>query len=424
MVGAVESPRRPQEIVPQEPSDLSTQRPIAKIPPHVPPDRVIDFDAALDPGLKVDVFRRLAEVRDQSPPIAFSPYNGGHWLVFDTELIRSVLLNPAIFTSTHISTGSIERGGPPMIPLGMDPPEHGPWRVVLTRHLGPSRVRELEGFIRAKAEELIASVAAQATCDFVKDVAEPFPISVFMALMGLPTERFPEFRQLAVTVLSNSSVNAEAPEVVDANQRIIAILGEVIAERSQSPRDDLISALMAEEVNGQPIQGPELMSMCYLLFLGGLDTVTNALSFGIRYLAQHPTMLASLRANPEGLADAIEDLLSLTAFVNTNRMVTAETELGGVVMKPGDVVWNITWAGCNDAQGLVRQQSQPAFGGGPHICAGMHLARLELRIFYQTWLRHITDFGLQEDSPAVMKGGSIMEIKSLPLTLKDASQGA
>ena len=389
------------------------------VPAHVPRERVIHFDAARDPALAYDVFKRLDEIRQSAPPIAFTPYNGGHWMIFERDDVQTVLTSPEYFTSTHISAGSIAQGGPPMIPLGMDPPEHTPWRMVMMKFLGPNRISKLEASIRDKAVELISALEGQPSCEFVPAVAEPMPISVFMTLMGLPFERFNEFRELAVKVLSGTSPTAAAdPEIVAANESIMGILAEVIAARAKSPQDDLISALLQEKVDGQPIGGQELMSICYVLFLGGLDTVTNAMAFGMRTLAQNPTLQQQMRQNPKEIPALSEQLLKQNAFINNQRMVKQDTTLGGVAMKAGDIVWNINWSGSNVPGEPAGEGRHFAFGAGPHMCAGMHLARLELRLMYETWFERIGRFTLSPDNEAIMQGGPIMHIKRLKLDLE------
>lgn len=387
------------------------------VPSHVPRDLVIDFDAARDPALEYDVFKRLDEVRRSSPPIAFSPYNGGHWMLFDQKDIQTALTSPERFTSTHLGGGS--QGSPPMIPVGMDPPEHTPWRMVVMKLLGPKRVNQLESAIRDKAVELISALEGLHSCEFIPSVAEPMPISVFMTLMGLPAERAEEFRRLAVKIVSGVSPAAAAdPETISANQAIIEILSQLIAERSQTPRDDLVSALLREEVSGQPIGGPELMSICYVLFLGGLDTVTNAMAFGMRSLALDQDLQDQIRRNPAQIPAMVEQLLKQNAFVNNQRMVKQDTVFNGVTMKAGDMVWNINWSGSNVPDEAASDRKHLAFGYGPHMCAGMHLARLELRVMYETWFQRIGRFTLSADNDAIMQGGPLMHIKRLKLDLE------
>ncbi|MBB5687817.1 cytochrome P450 [Sphingobium boeckii] len=387
------------------------------VPDHVPRELVIDFDAASDVALTFDIFKRMDELRNSSPPIAYSPHGGGHWLLFREKDILKAFSDGDHFSTSLFNAGAQE-GAPDMIPLCLDPPEHLPWRMTIVRHLTPTKMRRLEDFIRQKAESLITPLVGQKSCDFVSAVAEPMPISIFMALMGLPAEGFDEFRSLALQIISPEGNDRNTPATAAANARILAILSELIEARRLEPKDDLVSALIDEKVKGEAISAKGLLSICYVLFLGGLDTVVNAMSYGMRYLAQQPELQDEARAGLVAMPDLVEKLLRKSAFVNPMRIVKQDVEIEGVTLKAGDLVWSMCWPASNEPGGDGEGQKHLTFGGGHHLCAGMHLARLELRIMYETWFRYIGPFALAPDVGPTMTGGSTMLIKRLLLNLQ------
>jgi cytochrome P450 len=387
---------------------------MSAVPSHVPADRVIDFDLSQDTALRFDPFKRMEEIRDRSPRVSYTTGNGGHWLVFGRDEIQQILSDGETFSSSHLGGGQ----GPGFIPLSLDPPEHGPWRLLLLKYLGPAQIRELEPFVRSWAERLISKLDHATSCDFLKAVAEPMPISVFMVIMGLPLERFDEFRGLVLRALSPPDENEDMASRMADHGKIFAILNELIEERRREPKDDLVSKLIAEEINGRPIEHAELMSMCYLLFLAGLDTVTNAMTYGMRHLAQHPELQDELRRDHSKIPAVVERMLRLYTFVNTNRLVKKDVVLDGVTLKAGDVVWVALWGGSNEPGGETEGVRHLAFGGGHHLCLGTHLARLELRVMYETWFDHIGRFSLAPDPGPNMRGGSVMNITRLLLNLE------
>jgi cytochrome P450 len=391
-----------------------------RIPPHVPRDRVVEFDTSDDPSLGGDVHGRIRRARDGLPSVCFTPANGGHWVVFGRDNLQRVLSETETFSSRQLTFQPVE-SPMKMIPLQLDPPDHAPYRHMLLKHLGPKEIRGLEPFVRDWAERLIAPLAGQADCDFVKAVAEPMPVSVFMEIMGLPLTRFDEFRALAVGALDP---HTPLEERAGLHGRIFAVLAELIQARTAEPRDDLVSKILAERIDDRPLNPEELFSICFLLFLAGLDTVTNAMAYGVRHVAGDLALQARMRANPAEIPAVVEDMLRRYTFVNTVRVAARDTVLDGVEIKAGDALCCVLWAGSNDetsdGDAVARQF---AFGSGPHTCLGMHLARLELRVMYEVWFAHIGEFERGPDVPGSIRGGSVMAITSLPLRLQPRHDG-
>jgi cytochrome P450 len=386
----------------------------ARIPPHVPRDRVVDFDITESPSLDAEVHGAIRSARDRFPSVAYTPRNGGHWLVYGRDNLQRVLSETETFSSKQLSLQPVD-SPMKMIPLQLDPPEHAPYRHLLLKHLGPKEIRGMEPFIRSWAEQMIAPLETATSCDFVKAVAEPMPVSVFMVTMGMPLERFDEFRGLAVAALDP---HTPPEERMGLHGRIFAVIGELIQARAADPRDDLVSKLLAERLDGRPLNQEELFSICYLLFLAGLDTVTNAMAYGMRHVAGDPALQASLRADPSTIPAVVEDMLRRYTFVNTTRVAAHDTVLDGAEIKAGEALCCVLWAGSND-EGADSETAarQFAFGSGPHTCLGMHLARAELRIMYETWFAHIGDFERADEAVGAIRGGSVMAITSLPLRL-------
>ncbi len=382
-----------------------------EVPALFPKDRLIDFDIFNDPGLRYDIFKRLEEVKRGVPRIGFSPKSGG-WLVFGREEIRQVLMDGRSF-STAPSDGGIGA-----IPLTVDPPHNVRWRRLLQRHFGPVRVRALEPFVRQCAEREISKLDGASSCDFVKAVAEPMPVTIFMIMMGLPLDRFDTFRSWVVSVLSPPHDDTGGRIRDNADRQIKASLEETIEQRRHEPKDDLISDLLAEQIDGREVTAPEMMSICYLLILAGLDTVTNAMAFGMRHLARHADLQQELRRERSLIPAAVEMFLRRYTFVVPTRRVKQDVEVDGMMLRAGQRVMCVLWSGSDDAVGDSDDKGHMAFGAGHHLCLGMHLARLQLCAMFETWFDHIANVSLAPDDRPAMRGGQVMSISRLLLDIE------
>ena len=384
------------------------------LPSHVPHDRVYPFDlydVGNDPRLSLDTQTGLTFLHREAPDLFFTPYNGGHWTVTRHDLMREVLLNPERFSSAQLGVPKTE-GRQALIPLSLDPPAHTPYRHILMKHFGSKTIARMEDDIRTRAIALIEAVISNGACDFLQQVGMPLPVQVFMDLMGLPVAKTDIFREIVVEWFATPN----GPRRQEIAAIVIGHLQEVIAERRAAPRNDLVSALIADSVEGRPLSQAELESMSFLLFLAGLDTVANAAGFMFSRLAQMPDLQALLRDDGALRGRFIDEVLRVSGVVTTARVVTHDTQLDGVLLREGDMVLcPLALAGLDDRVNVDPlefrlDRKSPVhlmFATGPHLCVGHILARLELRVLLEEWLRRIPSFCIDPANPRHVKIGSM-----------------
>jgi cytochrome P450 len=356
----------------------------------------------------------------EAPPIFYTPRYGGHWVATSQQAIYDLMRKPEVFSSSKMTLGG-ERQEFIGIPINLDPPEHTVFRAPLSLAFSPKSISALEGSVRTFVRELIDNVADMGHCEFVHSIAEPLPVTIFMKMMGLPLERLDEFRVWAVRSMAT-------PDPVERDAyfaKIIGAMAEYIRARQQKREDDLISRLLDIKVHGRNPTLEEMQSYCFLLFLGGLDTVVNAMCFGIRHLARDQPLQARLRAEPALIPEAVEELLRRYGISTPCRVVMQDSEYAGIPFKAGDMVMLHLQAANLDPKafpnpekadlGRPNANAHYTFGTGPHRCAGSHLARLELRVLYQEWLQRIPTFHLDPKQPPQFHAGMILTVTSLPL---------
>ena len=325
--------------------------------------------------------------------------------------MSEVLLSPDRFSSSQLGVPKTE-GRQALIPLSLDPPEHTPYRRILMKHFAPKTITQMEDDIRRRAKRLIEMVKRENRCDFLQQVGMPLPVQVFMDLMGLPSEKTDIFREIVVEWFATPN----GPRRQEIAATVIGHLREVISDRRAKPKADLVSALIDESFNGELLSQAEIESMSFLLFLAGLDTVANAAGFMFSRLAQMPEMQRQLTQDATLLGRFIDETLRMSGVVTTARLVTHDTDLGGVALKKGDMILcPLALAGLDDRANpdplefrLDRKAaSHLMFATGPHLCVGHFLARLELRVLLEEWLRLIPEFSLDPTIPREVKIGSM-----------------
>ena len=389
----------------------------AQAPAHIPPELVLDFDYLGDGRLQPDLHDGFGSLLKDAPPLFYTPRNGGHWVAAGHEAAFEIARDFDLFSNAPQSPSS-ERL-PRRIPISYDPPQHTAYRHVLVHAFSPKAVNGMETEIRTFAAELLDAVAQDHGCDFVSAVSEPLPVKFFMRMMGLPMERFAEFRRWVVAATGAYGEQARA-EVLDLVGEMTAPL---VRERMAERREDLISRIVDADVGDRKPSFEEVQAFCLMLFIAGLDTVVNGMSFGVRALAMNPAFQDQLRADPGLIPKAAEELLRRYAIAMPIRQVARDATYNGVPLKRGDVVLlaltsaNLDPAAFEDPFTLDLNRASPhvTFGAGPHRCVGSHLARLELRILYEELLARIPRFRLDPDRPATFHSGHVVAIEALPL---------
>lgn len=399
-------------------------------PAHVPDALVYEFDYNSDPEYCRDPHVRAADLVRRAPPIFWTPYNGGHWMLQGHAAVTDALRDYETFSSEHFAPEAFaammaelpeDERIPAPVPICIDPPLHGKLRQPLFSTFSPKAVAAMEGKVRALAGRLIDAIAQQGHCEFQHAVADVYPVEIFLAMFGLPLEKEREYRDLAKSHLT--SITPDLSENMLMMQSIASVMRETIVARRSDRRDDIISLLWGLQIEGEPMTLDLMLSYCVILFIAGLDTVVNALGFGVRHLAADVELQRTLRAQPELIPKASEELLRRYSFVAPIRILKKDRQFSGVEMKEGERVMMFLPGASIDASvyaeplkfDLQRDRPHLAFGSGPHFCLGMHLARLELRVMYETMLKKLPEFRLDPDQAPSYHGSIIAGPTSIHL---------
>jgi cytochrome P450 len=353
----------------------------------------------------------------------------GFWVVSRYEDVKWVGTHPRIFSSAkgvtiRTDASQVEMGQSSM--LFMDPPQHGRYRRLVAPVFTPRRLAELEERVRLRARAIVDAVAPRGECDFVTDLAAELPLQMISDLMGVPQEQ-----RAVVFEASNRIIGSEDPDfggtVQDAERGamdLFVLAHSLAEERLANKRDDIISALLHGEVDGERMTPIQFDGFFALLAIAGNETTRNQTSHGMRLLLEHPEERRRLAADPSLLPSAIEEMLRYNPPVMYfRRTATQDVELAGQRIREGDKV-TLYYPSANRDENVFPEPDRfdigrspnehLAFGFGEHYCVGAHLARMQLRVLFEEVLTRMPDIELDGEISR-LRSHFIDGIKRMPV---------
>ncbi|MBV9996714.1 MAG: cytochrome P450 [Caulobacteraceae bacterium] len=396
---------------------------VAQRPAHVPPERVFDFDFYHPPGAEQDVHLAWKRLHEVAPDIFWTPRNGGHWVATRAEDIEEIQLDHERFSHRmHHIPFNRATADDPSLPLGVDPPDQAPYRALIAPAFLPRVVSAVEASVREVAIEAIEGFLPRGECEFVSEFARVLPIVVFLRMVDLPLADAPKLLALTDDIVRSGSLERRTA----ATRAVKDYLGRWVDERTLKPGSDLISQIATAEIEGRPITRKEALSVSQLLMGGGLDTVASMLGFIALFMARRPEHRRELIDHPERYRIAVEELIRRHGLPNTARMITHDFVYKGVQFRQGEQIqipnslFGLDERKVADPMEVDFGRPMPilhaAFGNGVHTCPGAVLARREIAVFLQEWLKRIPDFQIKPGTTPVTASGMVNTVRELHLS--------
>jgi cytochrome P450 len=385
-----------------------------------------DFDV-LDPEYVNDPFGIWDTLRGTCP-IAHTERRGSTWLPTRYQDVVDLAHDVERFSSTEISVIPFAGDVPdePVLAYGLppitaDPPLHTWTRRLLLPWFSHRRVEGYEAMTRALCADLIDGFEAKGEADAARDYAQQIPVRVIAHILGVPASLSDTFTGWVRDVLEFADDPVRRVRGVEG---LIGFFIEEVAKRKTDPGDDLLSDLLHSEFEGAPVEESLVLGIAALVLIAGVDTTWSAIGSSLWHLAAHPEDRRRLVSDPGAMPLAVEELLRAYSPVTMARVVTGDTEFNGCPMKAGDKVLMNFPAANRDPEAfeqadriiLDRELNRHvAFGSGIHRCAGSNLARMELQMAIEEWLRRIPEFHLADGAEVTWAGGQVRGPRQLPV---------
>lgn len=398
-----------------------TDKPLVK-------DFATEWDHA-DPQWVADPYPIWDDLRERCP-VAHTDRYGGGWFPVTHAGVSAIAKDTENFTSRTIIIGNgrpTELDLPAPIgvapPITSDPPFHAIARKLLLPAFAPGPINALEPVIRSLCVDLIDSMHGD-VLNVGMEYAKYIPPNVIRAMLGFPEEDIEKFIEFINIVLEG--IDHPVEQRIEEFAPVEAYFVAQMEEHLENPRDDLTSYLLNVEIEGQKLQPEHVFGTMILVLVAGIDTTWSAIGSSIWHLAQYPDDLARLVNEPDLMPVAIEEFLRFYAPVTMARLVKHDMDYLGCPMKEDDWILlgfpaaNRDPSAFDDADKFIIDRAQNrhmAFGLGIHRCAGSNLARLELRVAIEEFIKRYPRFELADPSIVTWASGQIRGPRNLPIRI-------
>lgn len=400
-----------------------------------PTDWGTDYDI-FDPGYVAEPFPIWDELREQCP-VARTDRWGGSWMPTRYEDVSAVAHDTTHFSSREVlvtpapeppeddegAAFRVQVGGDVAAPpITSDPPEHQWARRLILPMFAPRAVAKYEPITRELCRALIAELLPAGRGDAAVGYAQQIPVRIIAKMLGIPDSMSETFTGWVRGALELGATDDAVRQ--EAFREIITYLFEELGKRREQPGDDILSELLAAEVDGEPVPDFHILGTGVLILVAGIDTTWSAIGSALWHLATDPEDRRRLVAEPEIMPLAVEELLRAYSPVTMARVVKEDVEVNGCPMKVDDRVL-LSFPAANrdpdvfddpDTVILDRTKNRHiAFGAGIHRCAGSNLARMELRVAIEEWLAAVPEFSIADDAEVTWAGGQVRGPRQLPV---------
>ena len=389
-----------------------------------------------------DIFDR-EYVKDPAPiwddlrarcPIAHTERWGGAWMATKYDDLRDLVRmvpelssrSPAVVPLSPLmreeAIAEAKLYGSENPPITADPPEHKPYKQLILPFFTPTAVDGYRQFTEDLAHKLIDRIIDRGEGDAAEDFAQQIPPRVIARMLGIDPSRGDDFTEWTRGVIEIGQTDPEARRKYRAIIR--DFFAEMITERRAEPGDDMISRLIAAEVEGEPLTDHTIQGVCFLLLVAGIDTTWSSIGASLWHFAGHAEDRRRLAADADLFPTAIEEMLRFYAPVMMARKVTSHVEMGDKLLCPGDKMILNFPAGNRDPEIFDRpdevvldreRNRHVAFGLGIHRCAGSNLARMEMDVALRVWFERIPEFELSNPDAVTWAGGQVQGPRSVPV---------